>query len=281
MAKPQKNQKKASEQTSTRAKKPKTGNQEVNQEKPSIGAFEIVEKYKKTFNIKPVGDSLPQDQVKLQRAIYAANAILNVIFKNREEKYKDYLKALMEVAEAGLESPNIVHPQIAFDALEQIKTNIVLLEGRELKKKYLWDLLQKAIVLGSGVLAITLGLDYVWPEIFNFYPLGLVWAGAMTGVWVSVAIKRTKMSFEELPNYDERKIVPFLHLIFAGIITVVFALFLKLEIIGITFNDIDFTEFPRHPEMSFVLGFLGGFSEKALSLKILKKAQQAFGGEEK
>jgi len=225
---------------------------------------------------KPV----PDDQAALQQRIYLTQRILHFI-ADRTTHLEDYRHRLEQVALAGLVQPN-VQVKLAGDALTQIQEEIAQREGRIIKLRYLIKLGRWAVALAAAALllywdhsvrAAADGAAPGWNAVRAYY---LVWAGAMAGVWVSVASSRARVRFEDLPTLIDHRTEPVIRLVYTGLLACVFALFLVVKLVEVKVGALETAQLGAVPT-ALVVGVISGFAEKTLSLRLVRRARELVG----
>lgn len=246
------------------------------------GAFLISEEDGQiSAELDPRRKSIPNDQSEFLAAILNTQTVLAVIFKDKPKKYKTNFAQLLALAQVGLVG-NSPETSLAKQSLKQLKAEIMIREGTQIKLDYLSRLGLLAAGLASagvffwifiqnlGGCSATSMLPY-WCLIGNY---GLLWMGTMLGVWISVAASRGRLTFNDLPTVVGRFREPLIRLIFTGFLGIVLGWFLAANLIGITFADLDFSEFVSKPLTALVLGTVSGISEKALSVRLIARSSE-------
>ena len=182
---------------------------------------------------------------------------------------------------------NSPETSLAKQSLRQLKADIMIREGTQIKLKYL----SRLGYLAGGL--ATVGLIIWWviqhgvncsvgiaiPQVCSISNYGLLWAGAMLGVWLSVAASRGRLTFEDLPTVVGRFREPMIRLIFAGTLGIVLGWFLSSKLIGLTFSGLDFSQFVSDPLVAILLGTISGISEKALSVRVIARSSEIIGSD--
>lgn len=229
------------------------------------------------FNLKPrdTQDEIPEEQRTLSHGIYGAAGVLKLlneqkVFDKDQASLKEFRERLLQVAQVGLAASH-VKSKLAATALDQIRDEIVLRKGRPVQFRYLLVLLQWA-----GLGAVVAGLVVAAAEIAVAGLRGYGWVlmGSMAGAWMSVAAGRREISFEELPYFLDSFLEPIIRLVFVGLLAVTVALFLHLDVLSISFLQVDFSEFAGNVGVALLLGVVAGIGERTLSVRLVKRAQE-------
>ena len=241
----------------------------------TAGAFDIDGDFKK-FNLKPkdIEGEIPEEQRTLSQGIYYAAGVLKLldeqdIFED-DKSLEEFQERLLEAAEVGLAAQH-VKSKLAARALEQIRDEIVLRKGRTIQFRYLGKLLTWA-VLGAALGGLVVALaETIAPGLQGY---GWVLIGSMAGAWMSVAASRREIAFEDLPYFLDSRLEPVIRLIFVGLLATAVALFLQLDVISIEFLQVDFADFAGNVGVALLLGLVAGIGERALSVRLVKRAQE-------
>lgn len=229
------------------------------------------------FNLKPkdIPDPIPEDQRELNHGIYSTVGVLKLlkeqgVFSNDDHSYREFLGRLLQAAKVGLAADH-VKSKLAARALEQIRDEIVLRKGRTIQFRYLTKLLRwvtLGIVIGSLlVLAASQGGS-------GLKGYGWVLMGSMAGAWMSVAATRREIAFEDLPNFLDSDVEPAIRLLFVGLLALALALFLQLELLSISIVNAQLSKFAESAGMALLLGLIAGIGEKAVSVRLIKRASE-------
>ena len=164
-----------------------------------------------------------------------------------------------------------VDTALALKALEQIRIDIVRRKGRHITYNYL-------LTLGlCGIGGIIFGLLVVGLSIQFTSLKGYGWIimGSMVGAWLSVAAGRREVSFEGIPDFLNYGYEPIIRMVFVGLLSATFALFLQLGILSLKIADKDLASFPDPDKigLALVIGVVAGIGERALSVQLVARAQ--------
>lgn len=236
------------------------------------GAF-VVDENENGIVIANAGgdDSVPDDQRELVLTVSDFETTLKLLFHNKPDKYRPYFDRLLSTAQSGLVGKNPI-TATALASIEQMKVELSNREGRGIKTRYLVEM--GWMCLASAVLAILLFLTADSWRIFASEVAALkyyfaVWAGAMVGLWVSYAVRRSEVSYEELATMDRRTTEAGIRVIFVGLVASAFALFLSTGLIEFSVGGLDLNDFKTGAEIALLIGIIAGFSEQTLPTRLL------------
>ena len=251
------------------------------------GAF-IVTKYRTSeheieeLSISPDApeSAIPPEQAELVPVFLSIDEILRIYYlKNkRPETYTHYLNELVLLAQMAIGSEEC-HPKLAKSGLEIFKSKILNREGRILKSGYMKDLGLKALIFGGLPLVMGIVLDFskcyqfICANCLASYNLPLLWTGTMLGVWISFAISRPSLSFEELAIMEKDYLSPELRLLFTGALSVVFFYLFIEQAVVIKFGSLSTTDISKYPISAFLIGVILGINEKILGSTLIKKTK--------
>jgi hypothetical protein len=100
----------------------------------------------------------------------------------------------------------------------------------------------------------------------------LLLGGCAAGTWVSFGVRNTVMQFADLGAPEADRLDPAMRLAFVSLLTGALALLLHLKALEIKLGGLDASQVFRSGETALMVGFLCGFSEKALSAKVAAHA---------
>lgn len=236
------------------------------------------------FSIKPdlVAD-VPEPQQKLQMEVEKTLVVIRKLFENSEVELRHYFNLLLALAQAGL-VPENAQPVIAMNALQQLKAELIDKKSGEVKNRYFKQLGIQAFYFGIGPLTIGMllkGLAYFSTsevtlnlEIFaNFL---YILSACMLGIWISFGARKTVLTFEELTTIEKDRLEPAIRMVFAGSISMVFALLFYKQAIVIEFGNISTKEISSDAFVSLIFGIFLGLGEQILGKKLTKRAASIF-----
>lgn len=223
---------------------------------------------------------IPPEQMELVPLFLSVDEVIRIYYirNNRLEDYTHYLNELVLLAQMAIGSEDC-HPKLAKSGLEIFKSKILNREGVILKSGYMKNLGLKAFYFAIVPLIVGIGLDIarmyqlVCADCFASYNLPLVWTGTMLGVWISFAISRPSLSFEELAIMEKDYLSPELRLLFTGALSVVFFYLFIEQAVVIKFGSLSTTDISKYPISAFLIGVILGINEKILGSTLIKKTK--------
>jgi len=244
------------------------------------------------FEVAKEVPRIPEDQEKLMIEVERTLAVIDALYPEADDsRFRMRYQELLSLAQAGLvgEKPKTSTAQ---RALDQIREEILLIEGGRVKNEHMERLGWKASLLGFLALlgafflqtidSVSLAIgDFLsswvsplpppgpWSEIATFLYL---WAGCMAGVWVSFGARRVELSFEQLQILEEDRLEPTVRLIFAGILTTILGLLLSTRILTIEMGAFSTASIFQDTKIALLLGLLSGFSEQTLANRVASEA---------
>jgi hypothetical protein len=236
------------------------------------GAFIVHENENGIVIANAGGDGpVPDDQRELVLAVCDFETTLKLLFSNKPDKYRPYFDRLLSTAQSGLVGDNPI-TATARASIEQMKMELSNREGRGIKTRYLVEM--GWMCLASAVLTMLLFLTadnwrILVTEIAALKHYFAVWAGAMVGLWVSYAVRRSEVSYEELATMDRRTTEAGIRVIFVGLVASTFALFLSTSLIDLSIGGLDLNDFRSSAEIALLIGIIAGFSEQTLPTRLL------------
>ncbi len=251
--------------------------------KPTAPAFEFEGGHKnENFNLRPKPDwsgPVPTDQSGVSQQVYAAANVLKLLHQQKEfgtdeKTYKEFVARILQAGEAGCVAAN-VQTKLASDALDQIRADIIRRVGRRIVFKYLLGLAEWAFVgIAVAVVAIFLtGRAAPGPPLHLNAVAGYGWVfiGAMVGAWLSVAMTWRNVSFDDLQDFVRLRREPVIRMLFAVVLALVFALFLRLQFITLKIGTADLGAFAGSASLALAVGIIAGIGQKALSVQIIDR----------
>lgn len=189
---------------------------------------------------------------------------LKMIFKNNEEELAKNFKLVLSLAQAGLAGEN-GNPYLAKKALENLKNDIIITFGAKLKTKYIKN-------LGIGVFIFDCFIYYIYNN-YNLTNYLLVFMGALIGSWVSFCIRKLDIKFNDLVHFEKDTMPFYIRLIFIGIVSIIFAMLLKNEIITIQFGKFSLSTFFETNEKHFLFGIICGITDIKLAINLYRRSE--------
>ena len=194
-------------------------------------------------------------------------------------KRGEYLQKLANIAMAGLTSPDKV--RFAKLALQGFKNEFVALEADSVKNQYV-RLLGRHVLVGVGLFIIIFVAMFVVPlrfpaatvpSPFTLFPL--LAAGACIGTWLSFAIRRVILEFEDLALLEDDRLDPTSRLFFVVLLTLIVGLLIVTKMVGISIGEVPL-ELNRET-MAVLIGLLCGISERALAGVVKTRSEEFVG----
>ena len=220
-------------------------------------------------------ESVPKDQSTLRVEVDSALTILRSIFPKGDNRFEEYFKPLLSLAQLGLASKP-AFTELAHSALIGLKEDIVSRESGGIKNQHMKKLGIDALWLSGAPLLVGLGLYYRSTEYHPLYSFFFLWVGCMAGVWLSFGTRRSFMRFKDLYVPEEDALEPFVRLLFSGLLTITVGLFFSTGIVKVELGDISTLQFNDSVQIALLIGILSGFSEKVLPSKIARQASSLF-----
>jgi hypothetical protein len=146
--------------------------------------------------------------------------------------------------------------------------------GRPLVYRYLGALAFWALLIAYA----SLMLITAYPQ---FKAYGLVIIGSMFGAWAFAAYGRRQVSFDDLQDYVDFGLEPFVRLFFVAVMAFLLALLFQFKAFDFKIGDLSLSEMLNQPIAAVLFGLVAGLSEKAWSVKVIERVQQAWSGTSK
>ncbi len=225
-----------------------------------------------------INENFPRKPPKKYRELYSnvelACAIIKSLDYTDKSTKEKYFKKLLSLAQAGLVS-KAVNPDLAQDALDKLKKEIMIIEGGRIKNKYMINLGFAALII-----ALISSLIFAFSIYFNFLELAsfaLISIGTMAGVWLSFGVRKLIIKFEELSVIEKDMMKPFIRLIFSLLSTLLFALFIMTGIIQVKAGSFDTSNMANDYKVPLIFGAVCGLIENRIGVRIYNQAKDAIG----
>ena len=218
-------------------------------------------------NINP--NKIPKEQKMLQLNVEETLNILRTLKYTNEHQKKNYYDKILKLSRAGLVSAS-ADPHQATEALEKVKKEILITEGIRIKNKYMIDL--GLLILGIGLVSF---LVYLIPHINHQIRMYiLVWLGSMAGIWISFGARKFNIKFHQLSIIEEDFMSPIIRIIYVGICSIIFVLFINSGILTIKLGNFLTSDIKKIKELQILLGILCGLVESKLGINMHQKANE-------
>ena len=236
------------------------------------------------FQISPLADQdIPIEQQDLLFDVQATLEIIRTLYKSNARAFANYFDQLLKLSQVGLVEDN-AQPQLSQRALEQVKNEITNRESGKIKNRYLKELGRKALIFGMPAFIVGAflnylkckGIDFGCLNCSEFANLLVLWTGTMLGVWLSFAITRTILGFNDLTIIEKDRLEPSLRFIFTGSLAIIFGLLFITKAIEINLGDLYSVKIIDDPITAFLLGVILGLNEKIIGSTLTKKTATLF-----
>jgi len=204
----------------------------------------------------------------------------------------EYVRKLAGIGRLGLEGP---HTTLAKLALASLKAEFTAREAGRVKNHYV-----RRLGVFAGTFAVGFLMAYVairvgacTAEMWKAHPAAcpsawwsnhktflLAAAGASVGTWLSFAVRRLDLPFEELPLLDEHSLDPPFRILFVVALTLMACLLFWTGTINIHIGDLktDPDNFKATGSIAVLVGLFCGLSERALATAMSNRAAGFVGG---
>lgn len=250
------------------------------------GYFVVYENEDEQFDIKcdlrpDVEDNVPEEQSLLYSEVESTCNVLKALDKTSDETKRKYFKKLLNLAQVGLVPEHGAQPEMAMIALEKLKAEMLHIEGKRIKNQYMKRLGITAMIL-SILFGCAMGIVFCFLRNNVFCMMGYTWLGAMVGAWVSYGARKFQLEFEDMSLIEKDMLEPIIRLIYIGICSLIFELFLSCGFVTITVGNITTESIINHEEIQILMGIICGLVESKMGIDIYKKANSVIEfGEEK
>ncbi len=251
------------------------------------GYYNILHNLEKTdiifeTNVDP-GIEIPEDQQNLVIDVGNSLATINLLYETKSINFKKAFEQLFYIAKTGLEGGK-AQPTLATKALVQFKKEIVDRESGKVKNQYLKRLGIRAIILGAPLLILGSIINFLFCKqiscecIQSNYVANLMilWSGTMAGVWLSFAITRTLIGFDDLVIIERDRLEPALRLIFTGLLSIIFGFLFIKGAIELKLGGLSSQNLITDPITAFLMGSILGLNEKIIGSTLTRKTSTLF-----
>jgi hypothetical protein len=239
---------------------------DVNDNEPLDIKFELHPEYAK--------EKIPQNQEDLYNEIENTNNVIKSLHYTKEEVKNKYFKKLLSLSQAGLVGET-AQPDLALKSLNSLKAEMILVEGARIKNEYMKNLGKNMLILSSFMLIIMLIAYFIFKYFHIISPIsmyGLAFIGALLGTWVSFGARSFKITFEQLSLLEEDMMSPWIRLLYIGVCSIIFMLFLNTQLISISVGSISTTTIKTNCEIQMAIGVVCGLVESKIGINLHKKA---------
>lgn len=246
------------------------------------GSYNILfneEKNDIIFEIKSdVTEEIPSEQQNLVIDIGNTLATISLLYKSGTLEFKKAFDQLFFIAKTGLET-DPAQPALATKALTQFKNEIVDKESGKKKNEYLKQLGLRAAIGGLPLLILGTIINFlscntiICDCIRSDYiaNMMILVSGTMIGVWLSFAITRTLIGFDDLAIIEKDRLEPTMRLVFTGALSVIFGFLFVKSFIEIKLGNLSSHDIITDPVSAFVIGAILGLNEKIIGSSLTKK----------
>ncbi|MBL7770017.1 MAG: hypothetical protein JNK20_13630 [Flavipsychrobacter sp.] len=246
------------------------------------GCYSILHNESKTdliFEIKPeIGAEIPDEQQNLVIDIGNALAIIALLYKPKTVEFAKAFEQLFYISKTGLEGET-AQPSLATKALTQFKKEIVDKESGKKKNEYLKQLGIRALVGCFPLLLTGSFINYLacykvhcdCIQLNYIANMLILVSGTLIGVWLSFAITRTYIGFDDLVIIEKDRLEPTLRLIFTGVLSIIFGFLFIKNSIEIKIGNLSSKDILKDPVTAFLIGTILGLNEKIIGSTLTKK----------
>lgn len=240
------------------------------------GYFVVSENKDEPFDIKCelhpdyAKESIPTEQETLYTEIESTNNIIKSLHNTKDEIKSKYFNKLLSLSQAGLVGET-AQPNLASKSLIKLKDEMVLVEGQRIKNEYMKKLGLNVLISSGEALLIYIALNW-FPVTRPFAMYGLAFIGALIGTWISFGARKFSITFEQLSLLEEDMMEPWIRLLYIGVCSIVFMLFLNTQLISIGIGGITTATISNSIEIQLSIGVLCGLVESKIGINIYKKA---------
>jgi rubredoxin len=190
-----------------------------------------------------------------------------------------YVHRLMDIARIGLvgKDPDL---NLARVALDKLKKRILINEGGKIKNKQFLKLGIRALIIGLIALGIAIALFYTTRNIesdltYAIHQYFFVFAGAMGGAWTSFGVRKMELKFDDLSVMEKDRLNPTIRLIFIGVISMMFVLFLNSDFITLAVGSLTIEAVMDSIDLQILVGIIAGLAGNKLATRLYNLASDA------
>lgn len=249
------------------------------------GYYNVIHNPEKTEIIFEInveeGVEIPDEQQNLVMDIANSLSIIDLLYTSNTISFNKAFQQLFYISKTGLEG-NKAQPSLAIKALIQFKKEIVDRESGRIKNQYLKKLGIRAFILSIPILILSLVMFLLplhfhqlnFPEWKVSANMMILWSGTMIGVWLSFAISRTLIGFDDLAIIEKDRLEPTLRLLFTGILSLIFGFLFMLNAFEIKLGGLSSQNIVSDPTTAFLIGTILGLNEKIVGNTLTKKTSE-------
>lgn len=215
-------------------------------------------------------DDIPKDQQELYMKVESACNVIKSLEHTDKQTKKKYFDKLVSLSQVGLVA-DPAQTEAAEYALLKLKEEIVLVEGKRIKNRYMQALGIDALILG-GLISIILGSCYCATGWIWCMPTLCIVIGALAGTWISFGARKFEIKFEDLASLEKDKMTPAIRLIYISVAAIIFTLLMNVGIVDVKIGNVDMGTAFTEVKPAFVIGILCGLVESRIGIQIYKKA---------
>lgn len=222
---------------------------------------------------------IPDIEKKLYGDVESACSVIKSLNGTTEEVKRKYFNKLLSLAQVGLVPEDGAQPEVAGTALERLKEEIIIAEGRRIKNQYMKRLGIDALILGVLMIILRQISAYCFKNEF-ISMFATTWIGTMIGTWISYGARKFEIEFKDLAVIEKDMMDPWIRLIYIGLATFAFEMFFMTGIITVSIGKISTADISGNYEIQLVIGLICGLVESRIGVNIYKKAKSAIGDTE-
>lgn len=223
----------------------------------------------------------PVEQQTLLMEISNAMAVLQQVYSVQSVSFQKTFEQVFYLAKVGLEGEN-AQPELAMTALKQLKKEVVGREAGKIKNDYLRLLGKRAAWLGFAPLLFGTLIHFInsdaaigrYIDLAGTANMLILWSGTMLGVWLSFAITKVTLEFEDLAILEKDRLEPLLRLLFTGALAVVFGLLFMKKALVIELGELSSVAVGRDHVVAFLTGVVLGLNERIIGNVLWRKMEQ-------
>ena len=253
---------------------------EICSEDEFLGCFTVQQNPDDEFDIKvgiiPNSEIKPtKEQTKLYNEQEAACSIIKSLDNTDTAIKRKYFGKLLTLTQAGLVG-KAPETELALDSLERLKDEVVIVEGKRIKNRYMARL---GLYAGIGMLffSILCAVFSCWFICQTLRAISFLGIGTMIGIWVSFGARKFEMKFEELSVIEKDMMEPIIRLVFIFLSAVIFLFFMIAGIIEIKVGLLDTKEVLSDYRVPLIIGMICGLVESKIGIRVHKQATSIIG----